>query len=134
VDFQTRKPGVAQRSWHKAGRAIDVTTSYNVGGRQGVVFVRDPNARRLYRVYIRCARQDGLLGVLYGPKQLGGKSGYYVDVTAILESEGFQRIPPNGKVSEAWHYEFRGGVSWATAMQELYSVRTLRKLFPGVWR
>lgn len=129
IDFETRKAGVARRSWHKAGRAIDLATGY-----PSVVFVHDSAASRLSRVYIRCARQDGSLGTYYSAKQLRGRDGYYVDVTEILERQGFQRIPPNGGVSEAWHYELRGGISWAQAMQQLYIPRMLRRLYPEVWR
>lgn len=134
VGFETSKPGVASMSWHKAGRAIDVAQSFNVRGVQGVVFVRDAAAPRYYRVLIRCAAQDGSLGTYYGPKQLGARKGYYTDVTTILLEEGFQRIAPTGGVSEAWHYEYRGGLKWSQAMQQLYPVGTLRRLFPSVWR
>ena len=134
VGFETSKPGVASMSWHKAGRAIDVAQSFNVRGVQGVVFVRDAAAPRYYRVLIRCAAQDGSLGIYYGPRQIGARKGFYADVTAILLDEGFQRIAPTGGVSEAWHYEYRGGLKWSQAMQQLYPSGTLRRLFPSIWR
>lgn len=134
VSYETSKPGVASMSWHKAGRAIDVSQAFNVKGVQGVVFVRDASAPRYYRVLIRCAKQDGSLGNYYGPKQLGARNGFYVDVTTILLSEGFQRIAPEGSVSEAWHYEYRNGLTWSQAMNQLYPTSTLRRIFPSIWR
>jgi SH3-like domain-containing protein len=134
VAFESSKPGVASMSWHKAGRAIDVAQSFNVKGVQGVVFIRDAAAPRYYRVLIRCAKQDGSLGVWYGPKALGARKGYYTDVTTILLEEGFRRIAPSGGVSEAWHYEYTGGLTWSQAMRQLYPLKTLRALWPGVFR
>ena len=128
LDFRTSKPGVARHSWHNAGRAIDLQQG------RGVIFVRDAAARSLYRALLRCARQDGAQCAYYGPKQLPRAPGYYLDVTAILTSEGFQRIPPVGGVSEAWHYELRGGLTWAGAMTQIHSVRTLRRWYPEIWR
>ena len=135
VNFETDKPGVASESWHKAGRAFDVASSRVVGGGEGVAFIRDPANRKLYRVLLRCSRQDGSLGTWYTSRQAAGRrAGYYVDVTTILLSEGFQRIPPSGSVSEAWHYEYHPGLKWSTAMQQLYKLGTLRRLFPDIWR
>lgn len=139
VDFETTKQGVASMSWHKAGRAVDLAQSRRVNGFAGVAFIRDTGAKNLYRVLIRCARQDGSLGKWYGPKALAGAAGtrqpaFYVDVTAIMLNEGFKRIPPQGAVLEAWHYELRGDLKWSTAMNQLYPVRMLRRLYPQVWR
>jgi uncharacterized protein YraI len=136
VDFETTKQGVASMSWHKAGRAVDLGQSRRVNGVEGVVFLRDTTTRNLYRVLIRCAKQDGSLGTWYGPRTLprGRQPGFYVDVTAIMLSEGFQRIPPQGNVHEAWHYEMRSDLAWSSAMNQLYPVRILRRLYPQVWR
>ena len=136
LHFESSKPGVASQSWHKAGRAIDLAVSYRVGTFEGVVYVRDAANPSFYRVLIRTTRQDGSLGKWYGPKQLprGRQPAFYVDVTAIMLSEGFQRVPPWGDVSESWHYELRGNYTWASAMQQLYGVRTLRRIYPDVWR
>ena len=136
VHFESSKPGVASKSWHKAGRAVDLAVSYRVGKFEGVVFMRDAANPRYYRVLIRTTRQDGSLGEWYGPKRLprGRQPAFYVDVTTIMLSEGFQRIPPWGDVSEAWHYEMRGNHTWASAMRQLYGIRTLSRIYPDVWR
>ncbi len=129
VDYVTSKAGVANKSWHKAGRAIDVKQTY-----PGVVIVKDLKQKGLQRVLLRCAKQDASQGQWYGPKRIQqrGKQGYYLDVTALFLNEGWNRIPPQGKVSEWWHYEYRHGArNWPEAMRQLYSVRVLRRLYPG---
>lgn len=133
IEFETNKAGVSRYSWHKTGRAVDLSTSFIVGGVQSVAFVRDPQASPYFRTLIRCTRQDGQMGTYYNRIGSRSRAGYYVDVTQILLDEGFQRIPPVGGVSEAWHYEIRGGLTWAQAMQQLYSRQTLRKYYPEVW-
>ncbi len=132
IGYRTTKPGVADRSWHKAGRAVDVMQLLSVGGRQGVVFIRDPARAGLWRVLLRCARQDGALGRWYAAATTQGRgpAAYYVDVTAIFEREGWQRIPGNRGVTEAWHYEYHGGLTWRGAMLQLYSRRTVDTYYP----
>lgn len=131
VDYVTSKAGVAVRSWHKAGRAVDVKQTYN-----GVVVLKDVKKAGFRRVLVRCAKQNGTQGRWYGPKgiQGRGKPGFYVDVSALFLAEGWNRIPAQGKVSEWWHFEYRAGVrTWQAAMRQIYPVRTLRKLYPGVF-
>ena len=132
IGFQSSKPGVANRSWHKAGRAIDVVQWFKVGGRQGVVFIRDKNAGGLWRVLLRCARQDGSLGRWYttAETQRRGPAAYYVDVTTIMTSEGWTRIYGYQNVTEAWHYEYRAGLTWRQAMRQLYSAGLVNRMFP----
>lgn len=132
IGFTSNKPGVAERSWHKAGRAIDVAQWFTVGGRQGVVFIPDQSAPGLWRVLLRTARQDGSLGAWYGPKALGRRAvaAYYVDVTTILLSEGWTRVRSYEGVSEAWHYELKAGLSWRQAMLQLYPKRTVNAYYP----
>lgn len=128
VDYTTTKAGVAGRSWHKAGRAIDLKQSV-----AGVVVIRDVKNRMLRRVLLRCAKQNGTQGAWYGPKGLQnrGKPGYYLDVTTVLSQAGWNRIPPQNGTSEWWHYEYRRGArSWNEAMSQVYSVRTLNRYYP----
>lgn len=135
VSFETDKPGVVSQSWHKAGRAVDLASSRIVGGVEGVAFVRDPASRGLYRIFLRCIRQDGSMGTYYAARKVAGRNaGYYVDITSIMLSENFQRIPPTSGVSEAWHYEYHSGLKWSTAMRQLYKLGTLRRLYPSIWR
>ncbi|MBA3945898.1 MAG: SH3 domain-containing protein [Herpetosiphonaceae bacterium] len=131
IGFVTHKAGVADRSWHKAGRAIDVAQWLTVGGQQGVVFIRDASTPGLWRVLVRSARQDGSHGGWYGRAALQGRgpAAYYVDATAILQAEGWQRIGSNAGVTEAWHYQYMGGLSWWQAMAQLYGVKVLQAFY-----
>lgn len=56
-----------------------------------------------------------------------------VDITAIFEAHGWQRIPAQGDTPEWWHYEFHpDGISWASAMLQVWSIKTLKQAFPEV--
>ncbi len=102
ADYGTDKPGVLYTSWHKAGRAIDLFVPY---GGQLFHVVRDG---RYFRIYI---------GI--------------VDITAIFERHGWNRIPPQGQVLEWWHYEYRGdGISWQSAMLQIYTKAYLQTRLP----
>lgn len=100
-NFTTNRPGVANRSWHKAGRAIDL----NLGGpftlqRDGAYF----------RVFVGS-----------------------VDITAIFEANGWQRIPPQGSTLEWWHYEYHpDGISWQSAMAQVWPTDVLAAAFPEI--
>ncbi len=99
--LRSDRPGVANRSWHKAGRAIDL----NQGG---------PFSRLSDGAYFR---------VFVGA----------VDITAIFESHGWNRIPPQGRVSEWWHYEYHpDGISWRSAMVQVWPLEVLRQAFPEI--
>ncbi len=102
ADYGTSKPGVLYTSWHKAGRAVDLFIPYR-GSRFNVV--RDG---ALFRIYVGT-----------------------VDITAIFERHGWNRIPPQGSTSEWWHYEYHGdGISWQSAMLQIYSKEYLQLRLP----
>jgi hypothetical protein len=99
--FQTDKPGVANYSWHKAGRAVDLNLA-------GPFTLRRDGA--YYRVFVDT-----------------------VDITAIFEAHGWNRIPPQGSVLEWWHYEYRpDGISWQSAMAQVWPTAVLAQAFPEI--
>jgi hypothetical protein len=99
--FATNKPGVLDRSWHKAGRAIDLSGSGP--------FVRVAEGSR-FRLYVG-----------------------NVDITAIFESHGWQRIPVQGDTAEWWHYEWHpDGIAWESAMLQVWDLPTLQSAFPEI--
>ena len=54
-----------------------------------------------------------------------------VDITAIFETYGWQRIPAQGSVSEWWHYEYHpDGISWQSAMAQVWPPSVLAVAFP----
>ncbi len=102
-------------SWHKTGRALDLSLEYRVDGVNQMLLTRDDLGEQTYwRLYLRAAKQDGSQGEPLRenpwlhwwhivPEQdqeaydAGGKrmpipSGYYVDVTALAKRHGWERI------------------------------------------
>lgn len=152
-------PAPSLLSWHKTGRAMDVRDWYAPGGRRSLFIARQVLAGQTYfRMYLRAARQDGSQGLplreslwetdgrlarpelaAAGGQVLPPPSGYYVDFTDLAEREGWTRIPaltpPDGDWRrtylhlEFWHYERRDGLSWYTAMQQIYDDDELRRRF-----
>ncbi len=54
-----------------------------------------------------------------------------LDVTEIFERYGWQRIPDRADSPEWWHYEYRAdGVTWFTAMRQIWPPARLRLAFP----
>lgn len=53
-----------------------------------------------------------------------------VDVTAIMHSYGFARIPSNPSRPEWWHFEYRAGYTWKQAMAQVHPVPNLQAVFP----
>jgi TolB protein len=146
-------------SWHKAGRAIDLLWELKDGARQVLQVAReDVGGETFWRLYLRCARQDGSQGepltvslwdlsyqarVVDAPGQ-GGKPkgipyGYYLDFTDLARAYGWERISShdsedfnwrsNFLALEYWHYQKRDGLLWYDAMREVYSEEELRDLF-----
>ncbi|MFV9507577.1 MAG: hypothetical protein AB4911_23755 [Oscillochloridaceae bacterium umkhey_bin13] len=99
--FTTNKPGVAHRSWHKTGRAVDL----NLGGP------------------FTLQREGSMFRVFVGS----------VDITAIFEAHGWNRIPAHGSVLEWWHYEYRpDGIGWQSAMAQVWPTDVLSAAFPEI--
>jgi murein DD-endopeptidase MepM/ murein hydrolase activator NlpD len=56
-----------------------------------------------------------------------------VDITAIFEAHGWQRIPVQGDVLEWWHYEYHpDGIAWTSAMLQVWDLPTLQAAFPEI--
>jgi hypothetical protein len=56
-----------------------------------------------------------------------------VDITAIFEAHGWQRIPVQGTTLEWWHYEWHGdGIAWTSAMLQVWDLPTLQAAFPDI--
>jgi TolB protein len=103
-------------SWHKTGRAVDLLFDwYDAKGQRALVIVREDLAGEVYwRLFLRCALQDGSLGTpltvapwqfwwhasladdpdrfATGGRRLPIPTGYYVDVTALAARYGWSRI------------------------------------------
>jgi hypothetical protein len=102
-------------SWHKTGRALDLSLEYKVDGVDRMLRTREDLGSNVYwRMYLRAANQDGTQGEplkdnpwLYwwhivpetepeayeaGGKRLPIPSGYYADITALGKRHGWERI------------------------------------------
>jgi hypothetical protein len=135
------RDGQSRRSYHVAGRAIDIDqTPYNLGSDQ-IVFVReDIGYRTFWRVYIKARRQDGTMGeplreapwALEIDGQTGGQpmakipSGYYVDFTTLAADYGWERVQAIYRWRsfypdvEWWHFEKTEDLPWWEAMKQVF--------------
>jgi hypothetical protein len=121
--FISSKDGVAKRSWHKTGRTVD----YNQMSPALVIVSEIKGGKQYFRTYLKCARQDGSLGVFLTKKDMRGHTvkAYLFDFTEAAERIGFKRIPAwNGwkdhyNRREFWHYQFDEGLTWDAAMLQL---------------
>jgi TolB protein len=149
----------AYGSWHKAGRAFDTIFEFNSGGESRLEVVREDVSGEVYwRLYLRCARQDGSQGepikvnpwdfsyqarAVENPGE-GGKlkpipNGYYVDFTALAWEYGWDRISAHDeedfdwtwhfKAVEYWHHEKRDDLGWYETMLEVYPRQKVEELF-----
>ncbi len=150
----------AYGSWHKAGRAVDMLFDFhNAAGEPLLEVVReDMSGETYWRLYLRCARQDGSQGeplkvnpwdlsfqarAVENPSE-GGRlksipHGYYVDLTALAQEYGWDRISAHDeedfdwtwhfKALEYWHYEKRDGLDWYEAMLEVYPRQKVEEFF-----
>jgi TolB protein len=147
-------------SWHKAGRAIDLLfDSYDQHGRPRLEVVReDIGGETYWRLFLRCARQDGSQGkplkvnpwdlsrearTSIAPEQGGTYKyiprGYYVDFTTLAREYGWWRISAHDaenfswtwhfKALEYWHYQKRDDLEWYQAMLQVYSQEEMDRYF-----
>ncbi len=146
-------PGQPAANWHKAGRAFDILQSYSLQSPAQIELVPEQKGAELYwHLYIRCAVQDGSLGepLTQHPWDFasrtsgdvatyenGGRlketipSGYYVDFTELAARYGWEPLPAdvswraNWSGILFWQYEKRDGLTWRSAMLELYPASAL---------
>ncbi len=151
------EPGQAFRNWHKAGRAFDIVQDYAQRSPAQIELIPEQvGPDTTWRLYVRCAIQDGSLGeplrqvpwdfsARYTSDvdayQNGGKpkdsipSGYYVDFTEAAAIFGWFPVPSatswrsNWSSILYWQYEKRDGLDWWTAMLELYTENALTDVF-----
>jgi TolB protein len=145
----SNEPGLDE-DWLYTGRAFAINSLMANAGWM-VTLREDVGAQTYWRVYIRCTVQDGSLGepIHNAPWNLnaryeldprtyeqGGEyapvpSGYWVDVTALAATYGWERLPslPNWRTYYAGtrftEFALTSGLDWYSAMQELYPVEAL---------
>jgi hypothetical protein len=142
-------PGQSNRTWNKAGRAFDLNSELVLALDPQIEVVREDVGHEIFwRVYAKAAVQDGSMGeplrelpwdfrARFGQDAHfyddGGKlkegipTGYYVDVTAVAEQYGWERVPAfDGWRTyypgiRWWHFEKHDNLTWQEAMLEIYT-------------
>ena len=120
ANFVSNKDGVANRSWHKTGRAFD----YDQNNKAIVLTSEIIGFKQYFRTYLKT---DGTKGDFLTLVDYKGNhvSGYFFDFTKAAESVGFHRIPAWAGWSthwnrrEFWHYQYDEGLTWDAAMLQL---------------
>ncbi len=150
------EPGLPAESWNKAGRAFDVSQAAINDG-WGVLVREDIGTRVYWRLWVRARQGDGTLGeplrrtpwdfrsrfsgdpVAYDN---GGAyfsqipAGYFIDFTSLADDYGWSRAPSfdDWKIFfpgvQYWHYENHGGLTWVSAMRELYPAQAIASPTP----
>jgi TolB protein len=143
------EPGL-EEDWLYTGRAFAINSLMANAGWM-VALREDIGAQTYWRIYIRCTAQDGSLGepIHNAPWNLnaryelnprtyeqGGEyapvpAGYWVDVTALAATYGWERLPslPNWRTYYAGtrftEFALTNGLDWYSAMKELYPPEAL---------
>jgi len=135
------RDGQSRRSYHVAGRAVDINQGpFQQDGNRTVIVREDIGNITYWRVYIKAKAQDGTLGepLREAPWNLatgtdsGGApmttvpSGYYVDFTTLANDYGWQRVRAIWRWRsyypdvEWWHFQKTDGLPWWEAMKQVY--------------
>lgn len=143
------EPGLDD-DWLYTGRAFAINSLMSNAGWM-VTLREDIGAQTYWRVYVRCAVQDGSLGepIHNAPWNLNARydldprtyeqggdyapvpAGYWIDVTSLAQAYGWERLPslPTWrtyyKSARFTTFAMTGGLTWYQAMQELYPVEAL---------
>jgi TolB protein len=147
------RPGQSTRSWHKAGRAMDINQGPYGPGQDVVYTLETVGGRTMWRVYFRTARQDGSQGEplriapwSWWPEPSGDTSaggtlshlippGYWLDYTALAAEYGWQRVPALRRWrtvwvdTDWWHFQKTDGLDWEEAMREVYAEEEIEEAF-----
>lgn len=123
-------------SWHKTGRALDLSLEYKVDGVNQMVITRQDLGDELYwRIFLRAAQQDGSQGeplkdnpwlfwwhivpaeqpeaYAAGGKRLAIPEGYYVDITALAKRHGWEQIAAYAIEGDYhWNVDSNGTEYW----------------------
>ena len=123
-DFQSNKPGVASKSFHKCGVAFD----YNQAETKLIVVSEPIGSQQYFHTWLKCAKQDGTQGIKLKLRDIRG---FYVhawvwDFTSEAERLGWKRVRAwsgwqnSYTKKEFWHYELTEGKSFDELMNYLY--------------
>ena len=136
------RDGQSRRSYHVAGRAVDINQEPFQSADNSAVIVReDIGGVTYWRVFIKAKNQDGSMGeplreapwLLQVGTADGGQpmskipSGYYVDFTTLAADYGWERVRAIYRWRsyypdvEWWHFQKTDGLPWWQAMEQVYT-------------
>ena len=135
------RDGQSRRSYHVAGRAVDINQEpFQQTGFPTVIAREDIGGVTYWRVFIKAKNQDGSMGqpLREAPWNLqvgtgeGGTPmsaippGYYVDFTTLARDYGWNRVRAIWRWRsyypdvEWWHFQKTDGLPWWDAMEQVY--------------
>ncbi len=144
------RDGQSRRSFHVAGRAVDINQEpFGLPDNQVVIVREDIGGATYWRVFIKAKNQDGTMGeplreapwnLQVGTAEGGAPmstipSGYYVDFTTLAQDYGWERVRAiSGWQSyypdvEWWHFQKTDGLSWWQAMEQVYKEEDIIKSY-----
>lgn len=123
---KTTKSGTSRYSFHYCGRAVDINQGL-AGGKGQRYYIRKEvsGQNTFWRLYCTTEKQDGSQGTkftkgafkwysFWSSKEVDIPTGYYVDLTALIESTGtFERIKAQAgwenvyNKAEWWHFQYK---------------------------
>lgn len=134
-------PSRSATSFHYTGRALDLMVGSGMENRARDPYVIAADQDRFWRVYVRANGGDQMTinAITYGSRKQGKEvSGRFLDLTALFEQEGFQRIRARRSFfyggtwlgAEWWHFQYEGGLEQgnSTFGNELLKVYTKAQL------
>ena len=144
------RDGQSRRSYHVAGRAVDINQEPFQSADNSTVIVReDIGGATYWRVFIKAKNQDGSMGeplreapwLLQVGTAEGGQpmdkipSGYYVDFTTLAQDYGWERVRAIYRWRsyypdvEWWHFQKTDGLPWWEAMEQVYKEEDIIKSY-----
>jgi TolB protein len=144
------RDGQSRRSYHVAGRAVDINQEpFQSTGNPIVIVREDIGGVTYWRVFIKAKNQDGTMGepLREAPWSLqvgtaeGGQPmdkippGYYVDFTTLAKDYGWERVRAIWRWRsyypdvEWWHFQKTDGLPWWDAMEQVYKEEDIIKSY-----
>jgi TolB protein len=144
------RDGQSRRSYHVAGRAVDINQEPFQSADNSTVIVReDIGGVTYWRVFIKAKNQDGTMGeplreapwLLQVGTAEGGQPmdkippGYYVDFTTLAQDYGWERVRAIWRWRsfypdvEWWHFQKTDGLPWWDAMEQVYKEEDIIKSY-----
>ena len=152
----TPPSGQSRMRWHLCGRAVGLDQDpYEVDDPNVELMREDVGSTTYWRVFVRAAKQDGSMGEpLREPpwdlnaRQESGRAmveggapkaeippGYYVDLTTLARSYGWERVPSLWRWRyfwsdiRWWELQKADGLTWWACMLEIYEPSRIERYF-----